>query len=87
MLPDRFRRVALVRWSTGLRALLLTGAAAALATVTAFVVGPAIGGLLLGFGEGSWTVLAGVVLSVVAVALLVGLVTAARWAHCWPPRW
>lgn len=41
--------------------------------VTAFVVGPAVGGLLLGVGDGAWSVTAAAVLAVVAVPLLLGL--------------
>lgn len=43
------------------------------AEVTAFVVGPAVGGLLLGLGEGPWTVLASGVLALLAWPLLLGL--------------
>ncbi|MET0694963.1 MAG: MFS transporter [Propionibacteriaceae bacterium] len=38
--------------------------------VTAFVVGPAVGGLLLGLGDGAWSVTASVVFAVLAVPLL-----------------
>jgi MFS family permease len=41
--------------------------------VTAFVVGPAVGGLLLGVGDGAWSVTAAAVLAVVALPLLLGL--------------
>ena len=41
--------------------------------VSAFVVGPAVGGLLLGVGDGAWAVAAGAALGVLAVPLLVGL--------------
>jgi hypothetical protein len=41
--------------------------------VTAFVVGPAVGGLLLGVGGGAPSVTAAAVLAVLAVPLLVGL--------------
>lgn len=43
------------------------------AEVTAFVVGPAIGGLLLGVGAGAWSVLISAVLALVAWPLLIGV--------------
>ena len=43
------------------------------AEVTAFVVGPAVGGLLLGVGGGAWSVTTAAVLGVVALPLLLGL--------------
>jgi hypothetical protein len=43
------------------------------AEVTAFVVGPAVGGLLLGLGEGLWTVLVSGVVALLAWPLLLGL--------------
>jgi hypothetical protein len=41
--------------------------------VSAFVVGPAVGGLLLGVADGVWSVAAGAALGVLAWPLLVGL--------------
>jgi MFS family permease len=41
--------------------------------VTAFVVGPAVGGLLLGLGDGSWSVVGAAVLGVLALPVLAGL--------------
>lgn len=41
--------------------------------VTAFVVGPAVGGLLLGVGDGRWAMPTSALLALVAVPLLLGL--------------
>jgi MFS family permease len=120
MLADRVRRTRVLRWSTGIRVVLLTGCALALqlnhvalalvlavvtvaagtpaypaavaampklagprsarltdlvvtAEVTAFVVGPAFGGVLIGMGDGSLTVWLAAGVALAAFPLLLGL--------------
>jgi MFS family permease len=120
ILADRYRRTTVLRWSAGLRGVLLVACAVALhadalgwavglavltvalgtpaypaavaalpqltrgdsgrllgllvtVEVSAFVVGPAAGGLLLGVGDAAWSVAAGAAIGVLAVPLLAGL--------------
>jgi len=120
MLADRVDRAVVLRWSAGVRAVLLLGAAVALSDdhlgaavllavltvaagtpaypaavaalprlapdrterwtawlvtveVTAFVVGPALGGVLLGVGGGRWTLPLAALLGASSFGLLLGL--------------
>src|SRR3954469_17278418 len=66
LLGDRVDRTAVLRWSSGVRTLLLGGSAVALG-------GDQLGGVLLGLGGGGWALPAAAQLSGVALLLLLGL--------------